>query len=331
MNTTVTLRPATWDDLDAVLELINREGVAINGEERLTRSDLEHEWKEPGFSLETDSCIALLPDKSAAAYADYANTREPYARPYAFCALDPDRGSQTDPVELVRWAVDRATSDIPKAPPEARMTLIAPENERNPTVLDAWAAEGFTEGRRFYQMRIAFDGPPQPATVPEEYAIRPLEQVEQWDAFLAMQEAFRDHYGFTQPPSLEKAFETWKHHLIESNGIDPDMLLVAIGPEGTIAGGSLCRPTNGSREDMGWVNSLAVRPAHRRRGLAEALLRRSFEVFHAKGKTGAGLGVDADSLTNATRLYEKCGMHRHEVYVQMQKVIREGRELANMG
>ena len=36
------------------------------------------------------------------------------------------------------------------------------------------------------------------------------------------------------------------------------------------------------------------------------------------------LGVDADSLTGATRLYESAGMHVEEQFDQVRKVLRDG-------
>lgn len=331
MNEAVALRPAGWDDVGAVIDLINREAAAVTGEELVTEADLRHEWAEPGFSPETGTCVAHLPDGRIIGYADYANLREPHTRPFGFCSVDPEERMRFDIGTLVSWVETRAREDMGRAPEDARITLVAGANEENTTVLSAWREAGFTEGRRFYQMRIDLDGPPEPAVVPDGYEIRPLHEDELWDVFTAMEEAFRDHYGHTRPTSPEKAFEMWKHYLIEGDEIDPDLLLIALSRDGEIAGGSLCQPSHGPFADMGWVNSLAVRPAHRRKGLAEALLRRSFVLFHNKGKARAGLGVDAESLTNATRLYEKCGMYRHRVFVQVQKIIREGRELANLG
>ncbi len=59
---------------------------------------------------------------------------------------------------------------------------------------------------------------------------------------------------------------------------------------------------------MGWVNLLGVRRPWRRRGVALALLQHSFREFYARDRRKVGLGVDAQSLTGATRLYEKAGM-----------------------
>jgi hypothetical protein len=40
-----------------------------------------------------------------------------------------------------------------------------------------------------------------------------------------------------------------------------------------------------------------------------------------------GLGVDATSLTGATRLYEKAGMHVQRKSVTYEKMLRAGRDL----
>lgn len=60
---------------------------------------------------------------------------------------------------------------------------------------------------------------------------------------------------------------------------------------------------------MGWVSTLGVRRPWRRRGLGLALLQHSFNELHRRGLRKIGLGVDAQSLTGATLLYEKAGMH----------------------
>ena len=59
---------------------------------------------------------------------------------------------------------------------------------------------------------------------------------------------------------------------------------------------------------MGWIRSLFVRRPWRRRGLGMALLLDAFRRFHERGERKVGLGVDAESETGATRLYERAGM-----------------------
>jgi mycothiol synthase len=58
----------------------------------------------------------------------------------------------------------------------------------------------------------------------------------------------------------------------------------------------------------GYISSVGVRPRWRGRGLARALLQRSFAAFHARGVRRVTLGVDAENPTGATQLYRSVGM-----------------------
>jgi ribosomal protein S18 acetylase RimI-like enzyme len=89
-----------------------------------------------------------------------------------------------------------------------------------------------------------------------------------------------------------------------------------------IAGYSLCR----YRMGIGWVGTLGVRRAWRKRGLGEALLLHSFCEFYKRGMQTIGLGVDAENPTGATRLYKKAGMYVAAEYVIYEKELRPGRE-----
>ena len=78
---------------------------------------------------------------------------------------------------------------------------------------------------------------------------------------------------------------------------------------------------------MGYVNVLGVRRPWRKKGLGLALLQHSFGEFYQRGCKRAGLGVDADSLTGATRLYERGGMHVDRQFCLYKKVLREGEDI----
>ena len=57
-----------------------------------------------------------------------------------------------------------------------------------------------------------------------------------------------------------------------------------------------------------WVQTLGVLREMRGKGLGRALLIESFREFHRRGHRQVLLGVDSESLTGATRLYESAGM-----------------------
>ena len=69
----------------------------------------------------------------------------------------------------------------------------------------------------------------------------------------------------------------------------------------------LTRLTDWVARRQGWVNSVGVRRAWRRRGIARALVAESLCVLRGAGMTSAGLGVDAENEHGALGIYEACG------------------------
>ena len=54
----------------------------------------------------------------------------------------------------------------------------------------------------------------------------------------------------------------------------------------------------------------------------------SFAELRRRRRTRVGLGVDAGSLTGATRLYEKAGMRAIRDFIKFEKQLRAGVDLA---
>jgi len=108
---------------------------------------------------------------------------------------------------------------------------------------------------------------------------------------------------------------------------DPTLWLLAMDGD-QIAGISLNAAQADDDPDVGWVSSLGVLRPYRRKGLGLALLQHSFAEFYRRGKRKVGLGVDAYSLTGATRLYERAGMHVARQFSTFEKELRPGHELS---
>ena len=69
-----------------------------------------------------------------------------------------------------------------------------------------------------------------------------------------------------------------------------------------------------------------MRRQWRKRGIGLAL-QHSFNEFYRRGKRKVGLGVDAQNLTGALRLYENAGMHVHIASDLYEKELRAGTEI----
>ena len=113
-------------------------------------------------------------------------------------------------------------------------------------------------------------------------------------------DAFRDEWGYRAV-----SFEEWKGNEVETPSYDPAFWFVAedeSGPVGAVSGLIW--------GELGWVGELGVRKPWRGRGIAAALLRRSFSTFGSRGLGRVRLNVDADNSTGAVALYERVGMRK---------------------
>lgn len=125
-------------------------------------------------------------------------------------------------------------------------------------------------------------------------------------------EAFADHWDFIPAP-----LEEWRHW-VNLPRFRPELNLLAVARE-EIAGICLCDVNKehiariGRKE--GWVDILGVRRPYRQQGLGRALLLAGLHVLKGAGMESASLGVDAESLTGATRLYESVGFVERRRYI----------------
>ena len=171
-------------------------------------------------------------------------------------------------------------------------------------VAELVAARGYLPIRASYTMEIELgDEPPLEPVVPDGIEIRPYRHPEdEAVVYRAQQEAFADHWEFHPEP-----IEQWREFSVKALNFEPSLWFVAWDRD-DVAGVSLNYFTRPGDPGYGFVGTLAVRRAWRRRGLGEALLRRSFVALHARGQRRVRLAVDAENLTGATRLYQRAGM-----------------------
>lgn len=174
---------------------------------------------------------------------------------------------------------------------------------------------GFTVDRYFHRMIAPIADPIEAATLPDGFEIRPLEpdiEVEQWVA--AVNAGFADHYDQHADTVEDKLHEMTKPSYMP----DADLVLVSEGNE-IVGVGYNARDTLDDGATRGWVDSLAVVPAMRGRGLGRALLLRSLAALRAAGFDQAYLTVDSENETGALKLYTSVGFvldHKVLVYVR---------------
>lgn len=163
---------------------------------------------------------------------------------------------------------------------------------------------GYHPARYFYFMQRTPLEPLPEAPLPPGVELRPARPEHLRAIWEAKDEAFADHWGHLV--NTEADYQRW------ANDPSHDLSLWQVAWAGErVAGLSL----NGVIEAdnahygflRGWINTLGVRRAWRGRGLARTLLVNGLQALRERGMTEAVLGVDAENLTGATRLYESVG------------------------
>lgn len=307
----LTLRRPTLGDVDTATRLFERVDLHDTGAVDTDVDETRDDWRTA--DLPNDHWLVADAAGAAVAYGEVQLRRGVHLE--GWVAVDPTwrrRGIGTQLADLVEG---RAAELLPRTVEGARVTLEGWVDTASEASVRFVAARGMDPVRRFWRMRIDLgDDPPPEPSLPDGIVIRGFVAGQDERAtFEASEDAFADHWGHVRAP-----FEEWIRRT-QGDLFDPGLWFLATEGD-TVIGTALCSPWLGG----GWVGSLGVRRPWRGRGIGEALLRRAFAEFHRRGRRTVALGVDAESLTGATRLYERAGMRVDRVYELSIRVLREG-------
>ena len=288
-----SVRPATRDDADAITRMFVEGEIVLNDEPESTVEDLYDDWATPGFDMARDTWV-VFDGADLVGYAGIVKAIPPdiYA---AYGGVKPSQWGRGIGTYLAE-AVEQRAREKAAGPAVVRQWLDAADKP----ALALFEGRGYSFVRRFWRMDVSLDAEPvAPAEIPG-VSIRPFEKGrDERTAHEVLESAFAAHWGFT-PRTFEQASESrWNAEWFRA-----DLSLVAEA-DGRMVGVSI----NGQRLEDGYVEDLGVLPESRGRGIAEALLRTSFRMFHEVGMRRASLNVDSDNSTGAMRLYERVGMH----------------------
>jgi mycothiol synthase len=319
LPTGFTVRPATPDDLQTVVDVMNAVTQADVGKSDNTLFTVGRYWDGGDLNLETDTLLIFAPDGQAAGFAQFITETPP--TPYDVDTwVHPAFTESGVGTALLQWIDRRAEQALITAPAGVPVSIehiyVYAQNRSAQQRLEKF---GYAQERIFYRMEIAFDGPPPAPQLPEDITIRSFRRGEEERAvYEAFEEAQADEWGHERLP-----FDKWRYYFIDvEQDFDPEAWFIACEGE-TIVGYALCRWERAGEPDRSTVRYLAVRRPWRKRGIALALLHAAFDGIYRHGKRGAGLGVDATSYTGADRLYVRAGMWRAFETLRYKKVIRE--------
>lgn len=278
----MTVREAEPGDLDAVLDLQLAFHQAVHGEARTSRELLSAHWPSAGH------WVAAGPGGEVVGYAvvDPGGGFEVWVRP----GREPSGAGE----ELIAAVRGHHPGRLETVAPAAAAELCA--------LLDR---SGIHRVHDVLEMAIELEPPPAAPRWPDGIALR---------AFDAGRDAADVHAclveSFAGSDERVAPFAEWLPWLEGDPMYDPALVFAAVDGGGSVAAVAQCWTE-------GFVKDLAVRPAHRGRGLGEALLRHAFAEYRRRGVARVALKVDAVNPTGAVRLYERVGMReirRYAVY-----------------
>jgi len=312
-----SLRPT---DAPALFDLVNLGRAADGVAEPVTVEELAHNsFDHPGSDPELDSLAAFDAngDLLGFAWVFARDNATNVARVFIAGDVRPDHRRQRLGTLLLRRAEDRAGVVLATARPDlpGEIYLDMPEHSAGRDAL--FTGEGYRAVRTFATMRRPLVDAPAPAeTASEPSGFTFVTWTEALDdaALAAHNDSFRDHWG-SDPVSMER----WRHVVRGAPGFSPESSWLALAGD-TVAGYTLATvTTDAAGRRLGWLGTIGVRRAYRRRGLASALIARSLAGFRVAGIVEAGLDVDLDNPTGATRVYGALGFlvtRRSTVYAK---------------
>lgn len=311
------LRPASFEDLPGVVAISQAEAKNHNDPLiALNLNELQASWQEPGVNIQTDACVVIAPDGQVVGYEE-GYQRVPHVDLHGDGYVHPDFKNLGIGTSMLRWLKGWANGHMQQAEPGLQVILSAAISNDEKEAHSLLRNEGFEPNRYFWKMKIDMQAPPEPFPAPEGISLLSFDvDAHMRPLYDAHNEAFADHWGF-----VPKTYEQFVYGRTVERELNPELWLVA-WENGQIAGYALCREL----EDYGWVDTLGVRRAWRKRGLGLYLLKQAFALFHQRGQNSVALTVDSASLTGATRLYERAGMKQDKIYVNFEQQLRPGRK-----
>lgn len=320
LDDSLVLRAAQWDDLEAVVQLIY-DVCEADGDTSVavTADDLKNEWEYEGFDPLLDAFVvevrAGFPRAGqVVGYVSLDNMKEHYDL-RGDLYIHPENKGLGIGEALLRAMETRAQEHVPIAPSDKRVFIRIALDQKDETGKTIFTDQGYTPVRYYWRMEIVLEEVPPTPQLPAGLAFRPFEKDAQAEAvWEARNEAFADHWG-----SHALTYKEFAEHNFDNPEYDPALWSV-IWDGDEVAAFSV----NHFKMGIGWVHTLGVRRAWRKKGLGLALLQHAFGLFYQRGMMTIGLTVDASNPTGATELYKKAGMQMVSEFVAMEKILRGG-------
>jgi mycothiol synthase len=298
-------QPLTPGDAKAWAALLNAIQDADGGDDYTSEQDLLEAFSRPDQEFATGS-IAIYDGLTMVGYG--VLTRRTVADPVHDMrhegGVHPSYRGRGLGGELLDWAEKAAVPLHDDRFPGRPLSLSSGCLSSNAGAVALHEQRGYQPVRWFHSMVRDLSAAIPQAVIPAGVQITGYTPDMAEHARLVRNEAFRDHWDSTETSAEASA------HFLATRAFRPAYSFLAYAESEPLGMVISCehdayQARTGRREL--YIALVGTRAAGRKRGIATALLITAMSAARAAGYDQASLGVDADSLTDAVRLYENVG------------------------
>ena len=304
------------DDHDALVRLLNRWNQATSMPELVTRADIDNSYANlDNCDPETDMVMVDAPDGSLAGYArtEWGEVPTEPTRYWIVPHIDPDHRSTDLARRLAEAAIARSTEIANGvAAPRGRVFEGYADRDHEPEITAMYESLGFHPATYGASMVMSLEGDLPDAELPSGLEMRPVTDDDLRAIWEADAEAFRDHWGFTEPTENDyRRFLGFPHR---------DITLWRVAWEGDEIAGQVRSFINEEENRTlgrrrGYTEFISTARQWRKQGVASALICASLRALRDREMTEAALGVHAENPNGAYELYQKLGFEVENEWV----------------
>jgi mycothiol synthase len=305
-------------DFPAMLGIIEAAANADHLETGETLEDLKHDYEHMTNSDPYQDLIIAEIDAEPIAYArvEWWQEEQPNDRIYGhFVNILPEWRNQGIENAIIHWCEARLREIAAEHPQDSKHYFQTYSSEFKVRFNSILESLGYTAERFFIEMSRSLEDIPT-ATLPQGIQSRPVQPGEERKIWEAANEAFRDHWGYSEPK--EEHYTSY----VGSKYFQPHLWQVAW--EGDQVVSSVMNYIDHDynqkyHRQRGWTENISTLKPWRHQGIARALIVRSMHMHKAQGMTEVGLGVDTNNPNGALKLYQGLGYQQDKTFINYRK------------
>jgi len=305
-------------DFPAMIKILDAANQADQENRAVTLEDIQHDYAHLTRSdPEKDMLFAEIKGEPIAySRVEWWQEENPNHRIYShFVYIVPEWREKGIEQAMIGWCEGRLQQIAGEHPHDSLRFLQTYSSAVKEGYNAILASQDYNPVRYFFAMSRPLEDIPE-ANLPDGIEVRPVLEKDQRAVWEASIEAFRDHWGYSEPS--EEDYKSYKG----SKYFQPDLWQVAWDGEEIVSSVMNYIDTDYNQKfnkQRGWTEEITTRREWRRRGIAKALIVRSMHMHKALGMSEVALGVDTDNPNGALKLYQSLWYEKERTWITYRK------------